>query len=126
MSPRTVQIWFQNKRQSWRANKAKIEQQGTSTSAGGGGITTSGPSSGSFSPHPLRQEHFGSGPPPNSGRMPSAGEENVREEGMENDEGGGWAVLQNYRSGGRGHEQDDEGGFDDDGASMHSPHHRPR
>src|SRR5271169_935434 len=29
MSPRTVQIWFQNKRQSWRATKTKTEHATT-------------------------------------------------------------------------------------------------
>lgn len=130
MSPRTVQIWFQNKRQSWRANKAKSDHQ---SAAGGtpGSLTTGAPGgSASFSPHPLRQEHFVEGP--SHARMPSSAEESAREEGMENDEGGGWEALRqaqatrDYRSGAPGHEQDDDIGFDDDGADINSPHHRHR
>jgi hypothetical protein len=130
MSPRTVQIWFQNKRQSWRANKAKSEHPNV-PGGGQGGLTAGGTGgSGSFSPHPLRQEHFpGSS---SHARMPSSADENAREEGMENDEGGGWEALRQaqanreYRSGAPGHEQDDEIGFDDDGTGMSSPHHRHR
>jgi len=137
MSPRTVQIWFQNKRQSWRANKAKSDQQNASAGNAAGGqpaIATGGPGgSGAFSPHPLRQEHFAGAGTPTHGRMPSsAAEEIAREEGMENDEGGGWEALRQaqanrpYRSGAPGHDQDDEIGFDDDGTGMDSPHHRHR
>lgn len=123
MSPRTVQIWFQNKRQSWRAHKAKTEH-GTPTQTGGQTEATASsqtfPAAGSYSPHPLRQEqHFTASP--THGRMPSTAEESGREEGMENDEGGGWEALRqaqqanrDYRPGMPGVEQDDDVGFDDE------------
>jgi hypothetical protein len=136
MSPRTVQIWFQNKRQSWRATKAK-EHGGNSTQQPSSGTAqTSGtPSSsqtygasGSFSPHPLRQEHFPAGS--SHARMPSSAEESGREEGMENDEGGGWEALRqaqqehrDYRPGVGSADPEDDVGFDDE---LHSPHHRHR
>jgi hypothetical protein len=135
MSPRTVQIWFQNKRQSWRAQKAKMEH--VNTQSGGTVTPTSSQTgqfnttSGSYSPHPLRQEqHFSASP--THGRMPSSAEENAREEGMENDEGGGWEALRQAQQGNRDYrpnmsgnipDHEDDMSFDDDGAS---PHHRHR
>src|ERR1700721_1743199 len=115
MSPRTVQIWFQNKRQSWRANKAKGEHPASHVGRAGTPGSSSGvypPSGRVVSPHPLRQEQF---PPPSSpgnhARMPSATDENARDEGMENDETGGWEALRQaqqqtreFRSGGPAHE----------------------
>jgi Homeodomain len=128
MSPRTVQIWFQNKRQSWRANKTKGEH---SQSNSGTPVSTSGTfSAGATTAHPLRQEHFpATSSPGGPTRMPSATDENAREEGMENDETGGWEALRqaqasrDYR-GGPGHEQN-EIGFEEGGLN-NSPHHRHR
>jgi len=131
MSPRTVQIWFQNKRQSWRAQKAKTEHGTPTQSAGQTGTPTTSqtliPGGGSYSPHPLRQEqHFGSSP--THGRMPSTAEEGNREEGMENDEGGGWEALRQAQAANRdyrgmpGVDQDDDVSFEEGGHE----HHRHR
>jgi hypothetical protein len=131
MSPRTVQIWFQNKRQSWRANKAKSEPGNGSTQHRSGGTPSSQTfsASGSFSPHPLRQEqHFAASP--SHARMPSSAEESGREEGMENDEGGGWEALRQAQQENRDYRpgvssgEGDEDGFEDDG--INSPHHHHR
>jgi len=129
MSPRTVQIWFQNKRQSWRANRTK--QSGVNQTQGQSGAPAaqsgSYPGAGQYEPHPAKQEeHFG---PSEHSRLPSSAEES-REEGMENDEDGGWRALRQaqqdnpdnreYRTGGAG----EDVGFDDDG--LNNPHSRHR
>ena len=126
MSPRTVQIWFQNKRQSWRAHRAKLEGTNATTQQTGQQAPTPTPSAQTFSPHPLRQEHYGSSP--GHGRAPPSVEEGGREEGMENDEGGGWEALRqaqeasrDYRPGGSA-DPDEDVGFDDDMTSPHSRH----
>ena len=120
MSPRTVQIWFQNKRQAWRANKAKAEHASTQQI----GPKPSTPSSsqqysgsGAYSPHHLRQEHYGASP--GHVRM-SSSTDDLREEGMENDEGGGWEALRVAQQENRGNyhqqmgEHDEDIGYDDD------------
>jgi len=132
MSPRTVQIWFQNKRQSWRAQKQKMDGSTTQSQhqAGLAAAQSSGftDPSGSYSPHhPLRTESFGSGS--SHGRMPSSAEESAREEGGAGDEVGAWEVLKraqesrrDYRMGG-GPDPDDDGGFEDETGRPDSPHH---
>jgi hypothetical protein len=131
MSPRTVQIWFQNKRQSWRATKAKSDSGSGSTQHHSGATPSSQTfsASGSFSPHPLRQEQQFSSSPSHA-RMPSTAEEGGREEGMENDEGGGWEALRQAQQESRDYRpgvssgEGDEDGFEDEG--IDSPHHRHR
>jgi hypothetical protein len=74
-------------------------------------------------------QQFGSGS--QHVRMPSASDDAAREEGMENDEGGGWEALRqaqrenrDYRLGGGSGGPDDDIGFDDEGTGMNSLHQR--